>query len=226
MQGQAEWAARLTESSLTVADFPTTRSNVQLASEALHSTLVVKLSASAVMESLQVTEKLTASSKAQAVHVGLTFLALKTGLPITFALQAAPVAALKGNHYHNGSLAIGGNDVSEHDDFSMSFRHGSTPFSVFAFGMHLVGNDISEGEASPLPPLMAAAWPLTAMVRQALRVYNPQDQCIAVLETIPVSTGKSAVFIGVLATQPLGRVFFGGCAHVATLCPDSHLTAT
>ena len=71
------------------------------------------------------------------------------------------------NHFTNASLAIGGDGLSEHDDFALSFSHGAaqTPFDVLAVSMQLVGNDHSEGEA--------------------LRVYRPDGTCMAALHGCP-----------------------------------------
>ena len=131
---ESEWRRAVATNVLQLAEFPTTSQNVLLATE------VDALSAH--------------SHKYQDVDLGLTFLALKTGLPISFSLDqgndGSKVQQKTANQFHNGSLHIGGHDISDNDDFGMSFQRqegsSAAPFDVFAFGMHLIGNDLSDGE--------------------------------------------------------------------------------
>jgi len=118
---EEQWRAAVLQSQLDLADFPTSQENMLLASE------VKSLSKH--------------SHKAQDVDLGLTFLALKTGLPISFSLDQEDNSQQQqqiksANQFHNGTLHIGGHDISENDDFGMSFKRdrSGAPFDVFAFG--------------------------------------------------------------------------------------------
>ena len=114
VDAKARWEKAVAQRELEQAGFATTHSNMLLANE------VDTLSKS--------------SLKAQDVNLALTFLALKTGLPISFSLNSQATANsgalehMQVNQFGNSSLHIGGNDRNDHDDFGMTFsREVSEP---------------------------------------------------------------------------------------------------
>ena len=119
---EEQWRSAVRRDRLDLGEFPTSHNNILLASEV---------------------DSLSRSHKAQDVDLGLTFLAFKTGLPVSFSLDqgqgvASQLSAKSANQFHNGTLHIGGHDISENDDFGMSFQrdHSGAPFDVFAVGDH------------------------------------------------------------------------------------------